>query len=101
MERDVVKRIRAALAARGAWTIKIHGSVFQPRGTPDIIGCIQGRLFAFEVKEDRHEPPDDLQAYNLGLIRAAGGVVATVYSADDALSVLRNAGVIDGTSEVG
>lgn len=101
MERAIIKRVRAALAARGAWSMKVHGSVYQPRGTPDIIGCARGRMFAFEVKQHPAEEPDDLQKYTLGLIRAAGGVATTVSSAAEAIDALQDAGVFDGTSEVG
>lgn len=33
----------------GEW-IKIHGGMYQVGGLPDIIGCLTGQFYAFEVK---------------------------------------------------
>lgn len=33
----------------GKW-LKIHGGMYQEGGIPDIIGCHEGRFYAFEVK---------------------------------------------------
>jgi len=33
-----------------AKVIKIHGNTFTEKGTPDLIACIQGRMFLFEIK---------------------------------------------------
>lgn len=49
-EKDLVRRILKDIKAAGAKAIKIHGSGYQERGTPDIIGCHQGGFFAIEVK---------------------------------------------------
>lgn len=34
----------------GGFWIKIHGSPFQRRGIPDILGCCEGMFFGLEVK---------------------------------------------------
>ena len=41
--------------------INIHGSVFSERGTPDVIGCVNGRLVAFECKRDATEDLEEIQ----------------------------------------
>ena len=33
-----------------AKAVNVHGSVFSERGTPDVIGCVGGRMVAFECK---------------------------------------------------
>lgn len=40
----VVKKIRAALEARGALVVKIHGSQYMPEGFPDLIVVLPPRL---------------------------------------------------------
>lgn len=54
------------------------------RGLPDIIGCYQGRFFAWELKRDKKEASKKtgrivLQKHILGLIRKAGGIGEIVH----------------------
>ena len=58
--------------------INIHGSPYTERGTPDIIGCINGRMVAFECKRDEEEAPTKIQTWRLGEWFAAGAVVGAV-----------------------
>lgn len=58
--------------------INIHGSVFSERGTPDIIGCMFGRVFAFECKRDTTETPTNIQQWRLSEWLIAGAVVGSV-----------------------
>ena len=58
--------------------INIHGSVFSERGTPDIIGCISGRLIAFECKRDTTESPTKIQQWRLAEWLTAGAIVGSV-----------------------
>lgn len=58
--------------------INIHGSVFSERGTPDVIGCIDGRLVAFECKRDTTEPLSRIQERRLCEWIVAGAVVGGV-----------------------
>lgn len=41
-------------------------------GIPDIVGCIEGRFFAIELKAARNKP-SKIQDYTLKKIREAGG----------------------------
>lgn len=88
LERTIVERIRKALEARGAWTFKLHGDPYQPKGI-DLFVCYRGRFIALEVKRPGYSPDDDpLQTYILSEIAAAGGLTATVTSPEEALHVL-------------
>lgn len=58
--------------------INIHGSVFSERGTPDIIGCISGRMVAFECKRDTTESPTSIQRWRLAEWLKAGAIVGSV-----------------------
>lgn len=58
--------------------INIHGSPFSERGTPDVIGCINGRMVAFECKRDERADLDKIQKWRLSEWIAAGAVVGGV-----------------------
>ena len=58
--------------------INIHGSVYTERGTPDIIGCINGRLVAFECKRDATEDARRIQKWRLCEWISAGAIVGSV-----------------------
>lgn len=61
-----------------AKAINIHGSVFCERGTPDIIGCVNGRMIAFECKRDATEDLEDIQKWRLCEWIVAGAVVGGI-----------------------
>ena len=50
-ETRVVKKIVDELKARGAYVEKIHGSEYQSKGIPDLLGFIDGTGFGIEVKD--------------------------------------------------
>ncbi len=58
--------------------INIHGSIYSERGTPDVIGCIYGRLVAFECKRDATEEPTKIQQWRLSEWLIAGAIVGSV-----------------------
>lgn len=58
--------------------INIHGGIYTERGTPDIIGCINGRLVAFECKRTEKEEPTPIQRWRLSEWIVAGAVVGGV-----------------------
>lgn len=62
----------------GGKAINIHGSPFSERGTPDIIGCINGKAVAFECKRDDKEDLEKIQKWRLSEWIAAGAVVGGV-----------------------
>lgn len=62
----------------GAKAINIHGGVFSERGTPDVIGCIEGRMVCFECKRDATEDARKIQKWRLSEWIRAGAVVGSV-----------------------
>lgn len=61
-----------------AKAINVHGSVFSERGTPDVVGCISGRMVAFECKRDPTEVPRRIQSWRLCEWLVAGAIVGSV-----------------------
>lgn len=49
------------------------------RGIPDMIGCLNGRMVALELKKDVKAPIGKLQIHILQLIAKAGGIAMVVY----------------------
>ena len=62
-----------------SWWVKQHGSAMSTRGVPDILGCVDGRFFAFEVKRPGKEATP-AQLKKLGEIRSALGHAYVVTS---------------------
>lgn len=79
--------------------INIHGSIFSERGTPDVIGCIQGRMVAFECKRDVSEDLEKIQKWRLCEWIHAGAVVGGVSSVDHVILILQLMGVIENARE--
>lgn len=81
-------RIRTALMKRYGdrlWLVKIHGGLMQRAGIPDLIGCLDGRFIALEVKlPDGHHRLTRLQKVTLRQIAAAGGLAGVVRSVSEA-----------------
>lgn len=73
--------------------INIHGSIFSERGTPDIIGCINGRMVAFECKRDATEDLRKIQKWRLCQWMRAGAVVGGVGSVDDVKLIVQLMGL--------
>ena len=58
--------------------INVHGGIFTERGSPDVIGCIDGRMVAFECKRDTTEDLEKIQKWRLSEWITAGAVVGGV-----------------------
>lgn len=58
--------------------INVHGGIYTERGTPDVIGCVNGRLIAFECKRSGDEEPTKIQKWRLSEWIVAGAVVGGV-----------------------
>ena len=86
-ETAVVRAIMRALRERGAKVIKTHGGPFTPTGTPDLIGCVNGRAFVLEVKRPGQRPRR-IQEYELEQWRKAGAAAGAVTSVEEALAVV-------------
>lgn len=68
-----------------AW--KEHGGMYGTAGIPDIICCMDGRFFAFEVKNEKGTATK-LQEATIRKIRAAGGTAAVVRSVEEVEHVI-------------
>lgn len=87
-EADIVKAIMKYLKTVPrcfAW--KEHGGMYGTAGIPDIIACIDGQFFAFEVKTEIGKPTK-LQEATIRKIRSAGGTAVVVRSVEEVQAVL-------------
>lgn len=66
---------------------KEHGGMYGTAGIPDIIACIDGRFYGFEVKTSKGQPTK-LQGAMIRRIRSAGGTAAVVRSVDDVKNII-------------
>ena len=89
-EKDIVQSINQYLRKVPecfAW--KTHGGMYGTAGIPDIIACVQGRFFAFEVKTASGKATL-LQEATIRKILAAGGTAAVVRSADEVRAIIQS-----------
>ena len=87
-EADIVKAVMKYLkAVPGCFCWKEHGGMYGTAGIPDIIACIGGHFFAFEVKTAVGKPTK-LQEATIRKILAAGGTALVVRSADEVRAVV-------------
>jgi len=68
-----------------AW--KEHGGMYGTAGIPDIIACIDGRFYAFEVKTPEGKTTK-LQDATIRKILACGGTATVVRSVDEVRTVI-------------
>ena len=73
--------LEALRALPRSWWYKVPGSVYGRRGTPDILGCWDGRFVALELKAPKGRVTA-LQRATLDDIRGAGGFAAVVSGND-------------------
>lgn len=87
-ESDVVKAIMKYLkTVPNCFCWKEHGGMYGTAGIPDIIACINGRFFGFEVKTEGGKPTK-LQEATIRRILAAGGTAQVVRSVDEVRTVI-------------
>ena len=93
-EADIVRSIQRYLkTVPECFFWKEHGGMYGTAGIPDIIACIQGRFFGFEVKTETGRTTA-LQDAAIRKINAAGGTAVVVRSASDVKTVLKAAGLL-------
>ena len=88
LEKDIVKAIMKYLKAVPhcfAW--KEHGGMYGTAGIPDIIACVDGRFYGFEVKTETGKPTG-LQEATIRKILKAGGVAVIVRSVDEVRAII-------------
>ena len=82
-ESDIVKAIMKYLkTVPGCFCWKEHGGMYGTAGIPDIIACINGGFFGFEVKTEDGKPTK-LQEATIRKILAAGGTALVVRSVNE------------------
>lgn len=83
LEKDIVKAIMDYLrTVPRCFAFKVHGGMYGTAGIPDIIACVDGRYFAFEVKTPAGRATA-LQDATIRKILAAGGTALVVRSVDE------------------
>ena len=93
-EKDIVAGIlRFLKTVPGCFAWKTHGGVYGTAGIPDIIACVNGRFFAFEVKTASGKATQ-LQQATVRKILAAGGTALVARSVDEVRDALRNSGAL-------
>ena len=88
LEKDIVAAIMRWLKTVPrcfAW--KEHIGMYGTAGIPDVICCLDGRFFAFEVKTPEGRLTK-LQEHTIQTIKDAGGHAYVVRSVDDVKAVL-------------
>lgn len=87
-ESDIVKAILKYLkTVPGCFAWKEHGGMYGTAGLLDIITCLNGRFYAFEVKTDSGKPTK-LQEATIRKILAAGGTAFVVHSVGEVRTVI-------------
>lgn len=82
-EKRVEDQIKKYLDSLGSYYLKVHGSAFQPAGTPDILACVNGRFVGIEVKKSKGGVVSELQKLKIKQIQNAGGVAFVARSVKD------------------
>lgn len=89
-EADIVKAIMKYLkTVPGCFCWKEHGGMYGTAGIPDVIACINGHFYGFEVKTDSGKPTK-LQEATIRKILTAGGTAMVVRSADEVRTVVND-----------
>lgn len=89
-EKEIVTKIlRYLKTVPKCFAWKEHGGIYGTAGIPDIIACIDGRLYAFEVKTPSGKTTK-LQEATLRKILACGGTASVVRSLDEVRTVINS-----------
>lgn len=88
-EKAVENKIKKWLKDKGYWFFKVHGSIFQPAGIPDILACINGKFVAIEVKRSKGGIVSPLQKAQIEMIKKNGGIAGVANSMEEFLEILK------------
>lgn len=88
-EKAVENKIKKWLKDRNYWFFKVHGSIFQPSGIPDILACINGKFVAIEVKRSEGGIISPLQKAQIAKIKENGGIAGVANSMEEFLEILK------------
>ena len=73
--------------------MKVHGSMYQKAGVPDILACVNSIFVAIEVKRPGGIV-SPLQTYNIDEIKRNGGVAIVAYRVEDVRRELQEREII-------
>ena len=88
-EKAVENKIKKWLKDKNYWFFKVHGSIFQPSGIPDILACINGKFVAIEVKRTKGGVVSSLQKAQIEKIKENGGIAGVANSMEEFLEILK------------
>ena len=77
-EKTFENKVKKYIEDSGGWQVKFFANSMTKKGIPDILACVNGYFVAIEVKAQNGKP-SELQLYNIGQIRKAGGFAYVVY----------------------
>ena len=87
-EKEIVSKIlRYLKTVPKCFAWKEHGGIYGTAGIPDIIACIDGKFYAFEVKTPVGKTTK-LQEATIRKILAFGGTASVVRSVDEVRAVI-------------
>lgn len=87
-EKEIVSKIlRYLKTVPKCFAWKEHGGLYGTAGIPDIIACIDGKFYAFEVKTPVGKTTI-LQEATIRKILACGGTASVVRSVDEVRAVI-------------
>lgn len=81
-EADITRQIRDYLDYRNVFHWKQFQTLGSKKGVSDIIGCINGKFFAIEVKVLGGLPTDH-QINFMAAVRSAGGIAFVAYGIEE------------------
>lgn len=88
-EKAVENKIKKWLKDKNYWFFKVHGSIFQPSGIPDVLACINGKFIAIEVKRSKGGIVSPLQKAQIEKIKENGGIAGVASSMEEFLEILK------------
>ena len=83
------KILRHLRSLKQSWWVKFPAGMYGIIGVPDILGCLSGQFYAFEVKFAKGKPTK-LQLKTIDLINRAGGRAFVVYSLEEVINAINN-----------
>lgn len=90
LEKDIVSKIMKYLkSVPRCFSWKEHGGMYGTAGIPDIIACIDGNFFAFEVKTKKGKTTA-LQDATIRKILSCGGKAFVVRSVDEVRTAINS-----------
>lgn len=89
LEKKVENKIKKWLKDRNYWYFKVHGSIYQPSGIPDILACVNGKFVAIEVKRSDRGVVSPLQKAQIQKIKENGGIAGVACSMEEFLEIIK------------